>query len=240
MDPAPTCFPLQLIIPKGWPPSSTKSIYIFDIGRREWLPDPIEGLGDVLLQPQYQHGVEPFLFQMDGNKLASVWCYPYFPIAQQSSSPQPAQPSTDQPIFSVLQSSHDIGSKTRKSDLVQPDILENAALEKFDGVDKHVSKKLQVDKLSQVSSSLSTTRLQEFVSAHNEAVKKLQDEAEKPKELNSSLVSKLKDSVERDSKSFVKLFTAYYLEGFKDCKAKGRILCPHAEWDEVQPNQLED
>lgn len=115
--------------------------------------------------------------------------------------------------------------------MVHPGILENAALEKFDGVDKHESKKLQVDKLPQVSSALSATRHQECVSAHNEAVKKLQDEAEKPKELNSSLVSKLKDSVERDSRSLVNLFTARYLEGFKDCKAKGQILCPHAERD---------
>ncbi|KAM2902193.1 hypothetical protein FF1_008096 [Malus domestica] len=75
---------------------------------------------------------------------------------------------------------------------------------------------------------------------NSSVLKKLQDEAEKPKELNSSLVSKLKDSVERDSKSLVNLFTAYYLEGFKDCKAKGQILCPHAEWDKVQPDQLED
>lgn len=48
--------------------------------------------------------------------------------------PQPAQPSNDQLISSVLQSNPDINNKKRKRVAsIHPDVLREASLENFDG-----------------------------------------------------------------------------------------------------------
>ncbi|KAM1207553.1 hypothetical protein ACFX13_008221 [Malus domestica] len=164
MDPAPTCFPLQLIIPEGWPPSSQSPSTSLILGGGNGSRTLLRGLGMSFFN---------LSISMESNRSCFKWTatswlrFGAIHTLQLHSNHRLLNQNLPLTNLFPLSFSPAMTLEVRlgRATLVHPDILENAALEKFDGVDKHVSKKLQVDKLSQVSSALSTTRHQEFVSA---------------------------------------------------------------------------
>ncbi|KAM0998347.1 hypothetical protein PS2_008093 [Malus domestica] len=108
MDPAPTCFPLQLIIPEGWPPSSQSPSTSLILGRGNGSRTVLRGLGMSFFN---------LSISMESNRSCFKWtATSWLRFGAIHTFQLHTQPSTDQPISSVLQSSHDIGSKTRKSD----------------------------------------------------------------------------------------------------------------------------
>ncbi|KAM1449444.1 hypothetical protein ACFX14_008268 [Malus domestica] len=154
MDPAPTCFPLQLIIPEGWPPSSQSPSTSLILGGGNGSRTLLRGLGMSFFNLSISMESNRSCFKWTATSWLRFGAIHTF----QLHSNHRLLNQLNLPLTNLFPLSFSLALTLEVS-------LENAALEKFDGVDKHVSKKLQVDKLSQVSSALSTTRHQEFVSA---------------------------------------------------------------------------